>query len=364
MTRNADAAEDDAASMSRRGFFRAGAAGAAVAAGVAAGSGTAAAQYDGWLDDVSNYDGTHDYRGQDEVTVQVGAGENGLRFGPAAILVDPGATVVWEWTGQGGGHNVVANDGTFDSGSAVSEEGTTFEHTFDDAGDGDVFNYACGPHQAVGMKGSVAVGSVDDDLVDPQAEGGSGEGGSGEGGSGGGGAAGYGDWFSNVGNYEGTRDLRGQSEVAVSVGAGENGLLFDPPAILVDPGTTVVWEWTGEGGGHNVVEENGVFDSGSAVAEEGTTFEYTFDDAGDGDVFRYACGPHQAVGMKGAVAVGSVDDDLLGGGGGSGGSGGGSGLSASDIGTLALGFGFAGALLVPLFYAAHQMAEKNADRNA
>ncbi|TKX72619.1 halocyanin domain-containing protein [Halorubrum sp. GN11_10-6_MGM] len=183
MTRNADAAEDDAASMSRRGFFRAGAAGTAVAAGVAAGSGTAAAQYDGWLEGVSNYDGTHDYRGQDEVTVEVGAGENGLRFGPAAILIDPGATVVWEWTGAGGNHNVVANDDTFDSGSAVGEEGTTFEYTFADAADGDTFNYYCGPHQAVGMKGVVAVGSVDDDLVDPQAEGGSG---SGEGGSGGG----------------------------------------------------------------------------------------------------------------------------------------------------------------------------------
>uniref|UniRef100_UPI0023A95C99 plastocyanin/azurin family copper-binding protein n=1 Tax=Halorubrum distributum TaxID=29283 RepID=UPI0023A95C99 len=127
----------------------------------------------------------------------------------------------------------------------------------------------------------------------------------------------------------------------------------------------------GRGGGDHlrahvrgVVEENGAFDSGSAVAEEGTTFEHTFEDAGEGDVFRYACEPHQSVGMKGAVAVGAVDDDLLGGEGGSGGSGGGSGLSASDIGTLALGFGFAGALLVPLFYAAHQMAERNADRNA
>ncbi|MYL16433.1 halocyanin domain-containing protein [Halorubrum terrestre] len=363
MTRNADAAAegDDAGSMSRRGFFRAGAAGAAVAAGVAAGSGTVAAQYDGWLEGVSNYDGTHDYRGQDEVTVEVGAGENGLRFGPAAILIDPGATVVWEWTGQGGGHNVVEETGAFDSGSAVAEEGTTFEHTFEDAGDGDTFNYYCGPHQSVGMKGVVAVGSVDDDLVDPQAEGGDGsDGGDGEGS----GASGYGDWFENVGNYEGTRDLRGQDEVTVAVGGGENGLLFDPPAILVDQGTTVVWEWTGQGGGHNVVEENGAFDSGSAVAEEGTTFEHTFEDAGEGDVFRYACEPHQSVGMKGAVAVGAVDDDLLGGEGGSGGSGGGSGLSASDIGTLALGFGFAGALLVPLFYAAHQMAERNADRNA
>ncbi|GAA0722764.1 halocyanin-like protein [Halorubrum trapanicum] len=361
MTRNADAAAegDDTGSMSRRGFFRAGAAGAAVAAGVAAGSGTAAAQYDGWLDDVSNYDGTHDYRGQDEVTVRVGAGENGLRFGPAAILIDPGATVVWEWTGQGGGHNVVADDGTFDSGSAVPDEGTTFEYTFEDAGEGDTFNYYCGPHQSVGMKGVVAVGSTDDDLVDPQAEGDGGDGGSG-GGASEGGASGYGTWFENVGNYEGTRDLRGESEVTVSVGAGENGLLFDPPAILVDPGTTVVWEWTGQGGGHNVVEENDVFSSGEPVAEEGTTFEYTFEDAGEGDVFRYACEPHQGVGMKGAVAVGAVDDDLIGGDGGDGGSGGGRSLSASDIGTLALGFGFAGALLVPLFYAAHQKAERNA----
>ena len=76
-------------------------------------------------------------------------------------------------------------------------------------------------------------------------------------------------------------------------------------------------------------------------------------------MFRYVCEPHQSVGMKGAVAVGSVEDDLIGGE--SGGSG--DGLSASDIGMLALGFGFAGALLVPLFYAAHQKAERN-DRNA
>ncbi|QAU11765.1 halocyanin domain-containing protein [Halorubrum sp. BOL3-1] len=358
MTRNADAAAagDDAASMSRRGFFRAGAAGAAVAAGVAAGSGTAVAQYDGWLDGVDNYDGTHDYTGQDEVTVEVGA-VDGLKFGPAAILVDPGATVVWEWTGQGGNHNVVATDETFGSGDPVAEEGTTFEYTFDDAGEGDVFNYLCEPHQAVGMKGSVAIGSVDDDLVDPQAEGGDGgDGGSGEAS----GPAGYGDWFENVGNYEGTRDLRGESEVTVSVGAGETGLLFDPPAVLVDPGTTVVWEWTGQGGAHNVAEEDDVFSSGETVAEAGTTFEYTFEDAGEGDVFRYVCEPHQATGMKGAVAVGAVDDDLIGGDGDSGGSGGGGGLSASDIGTLALSFGFAGALLVPLFYAAHQKADRNA----
>jgi hypothetical protein len=78
--------------------------------------------------------------------------------------------------------------------------------------------------------------------------------------------------------------------------------------------------------------------------------------------------------MKGVVAVGSVDDDLVdpqaeGGAGESGGDEGsgtsgstesGGGLSAGDIATLALGFGFAGALLVPLFYAAHRKANRNA----
>jgi len=159
----------DDTTMSRRGLFRAGAAGAAVAAGVAAGAGNAAAQYDGWLDDVDNYDGTHDYRGEAEVRVEVGTG-NGLLFGPAAILIDPGTTVVWEWTGEGGGHNVVANDETFDSGDPVPDEGTTFEHTFDDAEEGEAFNYVCTPHEAVGMKGIVAIGDVDDDLVTPDGE--------------------------------------------------------------------------------------------------------------------------------------------------------------------------------------------------
>ena len=155
----------DDTTMSRRGLFRAGAAGAAVATGVAAGSGTAAAQYDGWLDDVDNYDGTHDYRDEEAVTVTVGAGDNGLLFDPAAILIDPGTTVTWEWTGEGGAHNVVATDETFDSGDTVDAEGETFEYTFDDVSEGDTFNYVCVPHEAVEMKGAVAIGTVDDDIV-------------------------------------------------------------------------------------------------------------------------------------------------------------------------------------------------------
>lgn len=131
------------------------------------GDGTEATPYGGWLDGVDNYDGTHDYRGRSVVGVEVGAGDDGLSFAPAAVLIDPGTTVVWEWTGRGGAHNVVADDGTFEHGETVDEGGYTFEYTFEDAGERDVFNYLCVPHETVEMKGSVAVGDVDDDVVSP-----------------------------------------------------------------------------------------------------------------------------------------------------------------------------------------------------
>ena len=185
----------DASPVSRRGVLRAGSAGVLAAAGLTAGSGSAAAQYGDWLSDVGNYDGTHDYRGQSEVTIEVGAGENGLRFGPAAVLIDPRTTVVWEWTGAGGAHNVVAEDGPFDSGETVGEEGHTFEYSFTDAASGDAFNYFCSPHRAVGMKGVIAIGEVDDDLVSPGDEASAGDtaAGGGDAAGGGGGAGGTGD---------------------------------------------------------------------------------------------------------------------------------------------------------------------------
>ena len=60
--------------------------------------------------------------------------------------------------------------------------------------------------------------------------------------------------------------------------------------------------------------------------------------------------------VAGAGATAALAGCAGNGDGGDGGDGGGRTLSAGDIGALALGFGFAGALLVPLFYAAHRMA--------
>ncbi|WP_396610350.1 halocyanin domain-containing protein [Haloferax sp. S1W] len=146
--------------MSRRAFLGAAAGGAAVAAT----SGTAAAQteepdFGGWLDGIDG--GYEDLRGQSEVTIEVGAEGNGgaLAFSPAGIWVDPGTKVTWEWTGEGGGHNVKMEEGSagLDSGAPVAEAGTTYEYTFEE-GDAGISKYFCEPHKALGMKGAVAVG--------------------------------------------------------------------------------------------------------------------------------------------------------------------------------------------------------------
>ena len=285
--------------FSRRGLLKTG---AGATAAVAATSGTALAQdapYGGYLDGVSNYNGnTADFTGQDSVTVKVGAG-NGFLFGPAAINVDTGTTVTWEWTGKGGNHNVVAEDETFTSGSTMSSG--TYNYTFEEAG---VYKYYCNPHKGAGMRGVVAVGdNVDGDLVDPSELGGGSDSGGDDGGSDGGSATyDFGGYLDGANLYEGpdsVEDLRGQSSVTVEVGAG-NGFAFSPAAIHIDPGTTVTWEWTGQGGAHNVVANDGTFDSGSAAPSG--PFEYTFESDA---TYTYYCNPHEGAGMKGAVVVGS-----------------------------------------------------------
>jgi len=268
------------------------------------GRATAQSGFDGWFDDVSNYDGVVDKTGQSEVTVTVGAEANGggFGFGPAAVRVDPGTTVVWEWNGEGGSHNVVADDGSYES-KMHGESGATFSHAFDSKG---VSKYYCMPHKAMGMKGAIVVGDVDVGAAAGSSGSQSDQSGNGDSGDDGGSGSGgnepdYGSWFDNVGNFDGTVDKTGQAEVTVQVGSQANGggFGFAPPAIRVSPGTTVTWEWTGEGGSHNVVADDGSFES-ELVGEQGHTFSQTFESGG---VTKYYCLPHKSMGMKGAVYV-------------------------------------------------------------
>jgi len=108
----------------------------------------------------------------------------------------------------------------------------------------------------------------------------------------------YGDWFDGVDNYDGEVDRTGESETTVLVGA-DDGLAFEPAAIRISPGTTVVWEWTGNGGGHNVQAEGGDFES-DLVDDEGHTFEHAFTEPA---LVRYFCEPHRDLGMRGGVRV-------------------------------------------------------------
>lgn len=100
---------------------------------------------------------------------------------------------------------------------------------------------------------------------------------------------------------ESVADRTTAESVTVRVGAGEQGFAFDPAAVQISPGTTITWEWTGQGGGHNVVEdaENPGFMS-ELRAEAGYTFEHTFTDPG---VYTYYCSPHRGYGMIGVVEV-------------------------------------------------------------
>jgi halocyanin-like protein len=133
----------------------------------------------------------------------------------------------------------------------------------------------------------------------------------------------YGDWLAETPNYQGTVDMRQREyydAVTIEVGAGPDGLQFDPPAVLVEPGQNIEFEWTGEGGSHNTVEETGLWES-ELVDESGHTYpiDYTTLETDEtrlteAGVHRYECLPHSDVGMRGAIVVGDIDeviDDLL-----------------------------------------------------
>jgi halocyanin-like protein len=147
------------ASLHRRTVLK-GLAGTAATAVAVSGLASAQTSFDGWLDGTSNYDGTvADRTGQDTVTVQVGTQANGgaFGFGPPAVQVDPGTTVVWEWTGEGSVHNINAMEGADFTSETTDEAGFTFEHTFESEG---VVKYQCDPHASLGMKGVVVAGAL------------------------------------------------------------------------------------------------------------------------------------------------------------------------------------------------------------
>ena len=233
---------------------------------------------DTWLEDANGYDGEPKWTGVGRADVRVGhETDDGLAFAPAVVEVPPGTNVRWEWTGHGGAHNVVAFDGTFDSGRPNAQSGTSYHYIFDEVG---AYPFVSEPDREDGMKGAVIVKeppSTGYETVD--------------------------EWVVHSSNFDGSvTDRTGADTARITVGAEGNGgnFAFAPPVLKVSPGTSVVWEWNGEGGAHNVAFRGADISSEALTPEPGTTFEHTFEESG---IYRYACEPHVALGMRGAVIV-------------------------------------------------------------
>ncbi len=97
-------------------------------------------------------------------------------------------------------------------------------------------------------------------------------------------------------------DRTGEAEVRIRVGGGDDNA-FEPPAVRISNGATVIWEWTGDGD-HNVVpmEDSEIQDWGqeSTMRRDGHILEDTFDDMG---AALYMCEPHAAQDAYGALLV-------------------------------------------------------------
>ncbi|MFC7130531.1 plastocyanin/azurin family copper-binding protein [Haloferax chudinovii] len=104
----------------------------------------------------------------DTAEVTMVSTDNGYHFEPHVVRVNVGGTVTFH--NESGTHSTTAyhpdNDqpqlvpggaASWDSG-ILSEEGATFEHTFETEG---VYHYYCIPHEALGMVGTVIVGEPD-----------------------------------------------------------------------------------------------------------------------------------------------------------------------------------------------------------
>lgn len=115
--------------------------------------GSVPGEVDDYLADANGYDGSvADRTGQESATVDNGANAPDYAFAPAAIRVDGSTEVTWQWA-NAVAHSVTHRDGEFNSG-VTGEEGSTFSHTFDEAGN---YLYYCVPHKSVGQNGAVIV---------------------------------------------------------------------------------------------------------------------------------------------------------------------------------------------------------------
>lgn len=110
-------------------------------------------EVDDYLSDANGYDGSiTDMTGEDSITIENGPNEPDYEYDPAAVRIDAGTEVTWEWVTDG--HTVTADEGPADFDTAIENEGFEFSYTFDEEG---IVLYECAPHAAIGQLGAVVV---------------------------------------------------------------------------------------------------------------------------------------------------------------------------------------------------------------
>lgn len=106
-----------------------------------------------FLSDANGYDGNiEDMTGEDSITIENGPNAPDYEYDPAAVRIDAGTEVTWEWVSDG--HTVTTQDGPEDFDTGIENEGYEFSHTFDEPGN---VLYVCTPHEAIGQLGAVVV---------------------------------------------------------------------------------------------------------------------------------------------------------------------------------------------------------------
>ena len=116
------------------------------------------------------------------------------------------------------------------------------------------------------------------------------------------------DWLGPATNYDDEDDIAdqtGEESIVIENGTGQAGSwTFTPPAVRIDAGTEVTWEWVSNGHTVTLITAAGatLTDWEDHDSVEGTGFEHTetFPDAG---IALYECRPHRAQGQLGAIIV-------------------------------------------------------------
>jgi plastocyanin len=115
-----------------------------------------------WMVGANGFDRLVDRRGTDEVTVEVGAGSDGRALDPAAVVVDRGTTITWDWVEGSGSHYIVDRLRTAAPPESVPDPRPapySESETLDMVG---MTRYACYAHHEEGMIGAVVVAESPD----------------------------------------------------------------------------------------------------------------------------------------------------------------------------------------------------------